>query len=112
MSKSHDLNEITPELEKYIALCKRAGRALPHEFGKGDFFFHEFFWIDRVKKNTQLGSIIPSNPKSKMFEIPVAECVWLPTLDQAQEELRKLPEGEEKELVRAVVQWCQKINFG
>jgi len=111
MFKSYDLNEITPEFKKYIGLCKRAENAWAHEFGKGDTFFHEFFGIDRVSKSTHLGTICPANPSYKIFEIPVDECVWLPTLDQARAELKRLPVGDDKERVRAVVKWGRKIDF-
>ncbi len=110
MLKNYDLNEIAPDLRRYIELCKRAEKVFDHNFEKGNYFFHEYFGVDRVnKKHTNF--IYPSNPRNKLFNIPSEECVWLPTLDQVKEELKQSRREEDKEHVQAVFKWCKKIDF-
>lgn len=108
MLKSYDLNEIPPDIKKYIDLCKSTEKVFDHYFEKGDYFFHEYFGVDRVNKNLQTSFIYPSNPKYEIFEIPSEECVWLPTLDQIKEELKQSRKRGDKELVQAIYRWCKK----
>lgn len=111
MSINYDLNEITPDLKKYIKLCKRAGKVFDHYFEKGDYFFHEYFGIDKVDKNTLTSFIYPSNRRYKIFNIPSEECIWLPTLNQVKEELKQPRTEEDEKHVQVVFKWCKKIDF-
>ena len=111
MSINYDLNEMPPDLKKYIKLCKRAGKVFDHYFEKGDYFFHEYFGVDRVERNTHTNFIYPSNSRKKLFNIPSEECIWLPTLNQVNEELKQTRKDEDKELVRAVFQWSKRVDL-
>lgn len=111
MSINYDLNEMTPDLKKYIKLCKRAGKVFDHYFEKGDYFFHEYFGVDKVDKNTLTSFIYPSNRRYKIFNIPSEECIWLPTLNQVKEELKQPRIEEDEKHVEAVFKWCKKIDF-
>lgn len=111
MLKNYDMNEMPPDFRRYIELCKRAKKVFNHYFEKGDYFFHEYFGVDRVNKNTNTNFIYPSNPKNKLFNIPSEECIWLPTLDQVKEELKQSRREEDKEHVQAAFKWCVKIDF-
>ena len=108
MLKSYDLNEIPPNIKKYIELCKRTEKVFDRYFEKGDYFFHEYFGVDRVNRNTPTGFIYPSNPRYKLFEIPREECIWLPTLDKIKEGLKKARNEEDRKLVQAMYRWCKK----
>jgi hypothetical protein len=111
MSINYDLDEMPPDLKKYIKLCKSAGKVFDHYFEKGDYFFHEYFGVDKVDKNTLTSFIYPSNRRYKIFNIPSEECIWLPTLNQVKEELKQPRIEEDEKHVQAVFKWCKKIDF-
>lgn len=100
--------DITPQQERFITLCKQFSEIKSHYFNEEDFFFHIDFGINKVERGQSNGVFYSYVDLS--IPIPVRDSTWLPTVEQIKELFRShtlehlidnFPNFVDKEPIRA-----------